>query len=141
MSGFGKRVRAGADSGAQAVEFALVWTFAVAPLLYGLIAFGFVMNQQVTASQLAREAARAYAICAGNSASTAATCTTAATARFNSAKPSGFSGTLDVSGSACFPTTTATDAVATVTLTSGQFVLPLPFPSKIVGKATTPCGG
>jgi hypothetical protein len=45
-----------------------------------------------------------------------------------------------VDSSHCFGAGT-TDATATVTLTSSNFILPVPFPSAVVGKATTPCGG
>lgn len=126
------------DGGAQTVEFALLWTFALGPIIYGLIAFGFIMNQQITASQLAREAARSAAICAGTSSQTAAACNTVGQTRFTANKPNGFGGTVVVDTSACFPTATGHDATATVAVSP---VLPVPFPSQVTGKATTPCGG
>src|SRR4051812_8535661 len=136
-SGFFIRLRRD-DRGAQAVEFALLWTFALGPIIYGLIAFGFIMNQQITASQLAREAARSAAICAGSSVQTATACNTVGQTRYTAAKPNGFSGTVVVDTSACFPTASGHDATATVSVVP---VLPVPFPSQIKGKATTPCGG
>lgn len=126
------------DRGAQAVEFALVWVLVLGPVLYGLIAFGFMMNQQITASQLAREAARSAAICAGTSGSSAGTCNTVGQSRFTQNKPSGFSGTVAVDTSACFPVATGHDATATVSVDP---TLPIPGLSQIKGKATTPCGG
>jgi len=125
------------DRGAAAVEFALVWTFVLSPIIYLLIAFGFVMNQQITASQLAREAARAAAICSSSSGATATSCNTEGANRFGSAKTAGFNGTVVVDSSRCFGAS-PTDATATVSVSPA---LPIPFSLTIKGKATTPCGG
>lgn len=52
------------EEGASAVEFALVLPVLLA-LLLGVIEFGFLLNQQVSATQVAREAARAVAVYTG----------------------------------------------------------------------------
>jgi Flp pilus assembly protein TadG len=126
------------DRGAQAVEFALIWVFVLAPLVYGLIAFGFVMNQQITASQLAREAARSAAICVNGAVANAGTCNLAGQNRFDLNRPKGFNGSVSVDTSSCFPTASGHDATATVTVSP---VLAVPLLPSIKGKATTPCGG
>jgi len=126
------------DHGAQAVEFALLFTFALGPLIYGIIAFGFIMNQQITSSQLAREAARTAAICSTQAGATAGTCNAAGQARFNANKPAGFgSGVAAVDSSLCFSGAPAS-ASATVSIAP---VLPVPGLATIKGKSTTPCGG
>jgi Flp pilus assembly protein TadG len=126
------------DHGAQAVEFALLFTFVLGPLLYGLIAFGFILNQQITSSQLAREAARTAAICSTQAGSSAGTCNAAGVSRFNANKPAGFgSGTAAVNSSACFSGAPAS-ATATVSIAPA---LPVPGLGTIHGKSTTPCGG
>lgn len=137
--------RARDERGAQAVEFALIFTFALGPLIYGIIAFGFILNTQVQASQLAREAARTAAICWGTAGATAATCEPAGQTRYNGA--GGNSGTFASS------TLTWTDncansgppqpfITATVKVNAplglGMFGLPT---IPVTGKATTPCGG
>jgi len=131
------RLRRRDDHGAQAVEFAIVAPVLLA-LVYGLIAFGFVMNYQITASQLAREAARSAAICTTSPGATAPSCDDVGTTRFNSARPGSFSGaSISVDTSACFAGTPA-DATATVSVSP---LLTVPFLSTIKGKSTTPCGG
>jgi Flp pilus assembly protein TadG len=142
----GARCRAAQqDRGAQAVEFALIFSLVLAPLLYGLIAFGFVMNDQITASQLAREVARSAAICAGQNGAVAATCndTTSATSVFQANEPQGFrsrGGAATVDTSQCFAVAPSTTAVAIATV-SVKPVLTVPLLSTINGKASTPCGG
>ncbi|GAA3515535.1 hypothetical protein GCM10022234_08240 [Aeromicrobium panaciterrae] len=126
------------DRGAQAVEFALLFTFVLGPLLYGIIAFGFIMNQQITSSQLAREAARTAAICSTQAGANAGTCNAAGVARFNANRPAGFgSGVAAVSSAACFSGAPAS-ATATVSISPA---LPVPGLPTIRGKSTTPCGG
>lgn len=49
------------DAGAAAVEFALV-LLPLVMLLFGIIDFGWIFNQQVSLSNAAREAARHYAV-------------------------------------------------------------------------------
>jgi Flp pilus assembly protein TadG len=118
------------DHGAQAVEFALLFTFALGPLLYGMIAFGFILNQQITASQLAREAARSAAICEA-SGDDPATC---AQTRFNNNVPPGFTGELVSIAVNC-------DSTGAEAIVSVAPVLPIPGLATIDGKSTTPCGG
>jgi Flp pilus assembly protein TadG len=126
------------DHGAQAVEFALLFTFVLGPLLYGIIAFGFIMNQQITSSQLAREAARTAAICSTQAGANAGACNAAGQARFNANRPAGFgSGTAAVNSAPCFSGTPAS-ASAIVSIAP---VLPVPGLATIQGKSTTPCGG
>lgn len=126
------------DHGAQAVEFALLFTFVVGPLLYGIIAFGFIMNLQITSSQLAREAARTAAICSTQASADAGTCNAAGVARFNANRPAGFgAGVAAVDSSPCFSGTPAS-ASATVSIAP---VLPVPGLATIQGRSTTPCGG
>jgi Flp pilus assembly protein TadG len=131
-----RRLDRSCDRGAQAVEFALL-SVPLLAIVYGLIAFGFVMNQQITATQLAREAARSAAICAGSSGESAASCDGVGSARFTQETPAGFTGTVTVDSSQCF-VTPATDATARVSVTP---ILPVPVLSTITGVSTTPCGG
>ena len=53
--------RRGSDRGAAAVEFALVVPL-LAALVFGIMEFGWIFNQQVSLSNAARESARYYAI-------------------------------------------------------------------------------
>ena len=55
------RATARGERGASAVEFALVVLPLIA-LVFGIIDFGWVFNQQVSLSNAAREAARHYAV-------------------------------------------------------------------------------
>lgn len=122
------------ERGAQAVEFGLVFVFALGPILYMLIALGFVMNQQVTASQLAREAARSAAICEASGEDTPANC---AQARFDLNMTPGFvetGGSLDSVSVGC-------DSYGVEAIVSVSPVLPVPGLSTIHGRSTTPCGG
>lgn len=129
------------DRGAAAVEFALVWFFVLGPVIYGLIAFGFVMSDQITASQMAREIARSYAICANQPNATQSSCSTAAQTQFNNTEIASWkqrSATVTPDSAAnCFVTGSAVQSV-TVAVTP---VLPVPFVTQVQGKATTPCGG
>jgi Flp pilus assembly protein TadG len=130
-----RRLR-GRDDGAQAVEFALI-SIPLLTLLYGLIAFGFVFNEQITATQLAREGARTAAICMSDGSQTQATCEAKGVARINADMPnwSGAAAAVDLSG--CY-LSTPTAATATV---SAPPILPIPLLGTIHGKASTPCGG
>lgn len=125
------------DRGAQAIEFALI-SVPLLWLLYGAVSFGFVLNAQETATQLAREGARAAAICAG-----AAGCDQQSTvnARVGSAKPNGFTLTSAV---VTVPCTSATSGDVTVVVETRPPLYFQPFlngSTAIRGKATTPCGG
>jgi Flp pilus assembly protein TadG len=137
MRGWRRLGRVRGDRGAQAVEFALV-SVPLLTILYGLIAFGFAINQEITATQLAREAARSAAICAGASGATSESCQTAGQTRFDANRPAGFSGTLSWDIGACFPAPSTGDAKVTVTTTP---ILAIPFLTQIEGVSTTPCGG
>jgi Flp pilus assembly protein TadG len=122
------------DKGAQAVEFALI-SLPLLWLLYGGISFGFVLNAQETATQLAREGARAAAICG-----TAAGCDTTAISRMNAAKPNGFTVVGTPSVTVC--TSGTGDATVIVTTRPPLYFIPfLDSNTAIRGKATTPCGG
>lgn len=128
------------DRGAQAVEFALL-SIPLLTIIYMLIGFGLALNQQIAATQLAREAARAAAICANSGSASVATCQTDATQRVADDKPAGFSGglvagTADISGCLSAPTTGVVSATVSV-----QPVLKIPFVRLIKGVSTTPCGG
>jgi Flp pilus assembly protein TadG len=137
MRGWRGLDRVRGDRGAQAVEFALL-SIPLLTILYGLIAFGFALNQQITATQLAREAARTAAICSDNAGASAATCNSAGSTRFSTETPAGFSGSVTVDSSQCF-VSPATDAKATVAATP---VLPLfGIVTQIKGVSSTPCGG
>lgn len=132
-----RRLDRSRDRGAQAVEFALL-SVPLLAIVYGLIAFGFALNQQITATQLAREAARSAAICAGSSGATTASCESAGQTRYDNNRPAGFTGTLTWSIDACFPAPSSGDAKVTVSTTP---ILAIPFVSQINGVSTTPCGG
>lgn len=136
MRGFRRIDRIRGDRGAQAVEFALL-SLPLLAIIYGLIAFGFALNQQITATQLAREAARSAAICAGNTGATTSSCNSAGATRFSVQTPAGFSGTVSVDSSQCF-TSPANDATATV---STSPILPILALTTIRGVSSTPCGG
>lgn len=133
------------DRGATAVEFALLFLFVLAPTLLGLIAFGLAIYQQIGVGQLAREAARTAAICAGDPDATAGTCASEGeTAVYDSLSRvvgNGVSASLthygcDESG----------DGSLTMTVTVPP-ILPIPdvfgveIMNDIRGRATTPCGG
>jgi Flp pilus assembly protein TadG len=134
MLGFSRLARLRRDDrGAQAVEFALI-SLPLLYLLYGAISFGFVLNAQETATQLAREGARAAAICG-----TGGGCSATATSRVASAKPAGFT----IVSTVVTPCTSGSgDATVVVTTRPPLFFIPfLTNSTAIRGKATTPCGG
>ena len=123
----------GSDRGSQVVEFALI-SLPLLYLLYGAIAFGFTLNAQITASQLAREGARAAAICG-----TGTGCSSTASSRIAAAEPAGFS-----IASTSITTCSSPTGDATVVVTTNPPLNFVPFLSDstaISGKATTPCGG
>jgi Flp pilus assembly protein TadG len=124
------------DSGAETVEFALL-SIPLLAVIYGLIAFGLLLNQQITATQLAREAARSAAICANTSGASTSACNSTGASRFTQRKPAGFSGSVSVDSSGCFASP-ATDATATVSVDP---LLPVPVLTTIRGVSSTPCGG
>jgi Flp pilus assembly protein TadG len=130
------RLVARRDDGAQAVEFALI-SLPLLGLIYGLIAFGFTFNQQITATQLAREGARTAAICAGDATQTQATCEAKGVARMTADMPNWTGAVPAVNASGCYATP-QTSAVATLNVPPALFI---PFLTNIHGKASTPCGG
>lgn len=133
MRGIKSTLRRGNDRGAAAVEFALI-SVPLLYLLYGAVSFGFLLNAQETATQLAREGARAAAICG-----TASGCDTTAAGRVAAAKPNGFT---IVSTSITTCSSGASDATAIVTTHPPLNFIPfLTSSTEVKGKATTPCGG
>lgn len=131
------RVHRGDDRGVAAVEFALI-SVPLLTLIYGGIAFGFTLNAQETATQLAREGARAAAICGPPPATG---CDQTAKNRITAATPAGFS--VDWSNTTVSTCASGTGDAYVVVETHP----PLDFPpfltsgTAIRGKATTPCGG
>jgi Flp pilus assembly protein TadG len=121
------------DRGVAAVEFALV-SLPLLYLLYGAIAFGFMLNAQETASQIAREGARAAAICG-----IAAGCSGTATTKMNDAAPGGFT----IVSTSIHTCASSTDDASVIVITRPPlyFVPFLTSGTAIKGKATTPCGG
>ena len=141
MSGFWmfRRIR-NDDRGAQAVEFALIWVFALVPLILGMIEFGAVMYSQITITQAAREAARQLALDVGTQTpnSCDSFCLAHAEATATSAA-SPLSITFSPSPVVC--TAGATQgASATVTIRATT-LLPLLLSVTVTGTASMPCGG
>jgi Flp pilus assembly protein TadG len=127
------RGRGDRERGAQAVEFALL-SLPLLYILYGAISFGFTINAQITATQLARDAARTAAICG-----TAANCQTTTQTEITNNTPSGFT---VVSSSITTCTSPTADASVTITTRPPLYFLPfLTSGTSIQGKAVTPCGG
>jgi Flp pilus assembly protein TadG len=115
------------------VEFALL-ALPILVFTYGLMAMGFVLFEQITASQLAREAARSAAICQANpSGPSPSAC---AATRFNLNRPPGFDGVLIPPSVNCGPGQIGVSAEVSVAPK-----LPIPGLTEIRGKASTPCGG
>lgn len=140
MSGYSifRRVR-NDDRGAQAVEFALIWVFALVPLILGMIEFGAVMYSQITITQAAREAARQLALDVGTGTpgTCDATCISSAKATASSqASP------LSISYKTVTPcasgATQGTSATVTIQATT---LLPLFVAVTVTGTASMPCGG
>lgn len=127
----------GDERGAQAVEFALIFTFVVAPMLYGIIGVGFALHQKITVSELAREAVRIQAICLSSGTSCAATAQARALAIYSGPTATFTWATTSCSASSGY----AADVSVTVTVNAE---LPMPgfVPlSRVSGTATAPCGG
>ena len=106
----GRRKTADRDArGAAAVEFALVTTFVLLPILFGIISYGLVFAAQLSMNAAARDAARAGVVQPLNG--TALTCQQIATrARDNSATVGLTTGKVAVSVSG--PTGTACSVAA-----------------------------
>ena len=75
------------ESGAAAVEAALVLCFVVFPIVFGILSYGYMLTFRQSLSQAATEAARAAAVksVSGTQAERQAAQTTAATAAVNAA--------------------------------------------------------
>lgn len=128
------------DRGAEAVEFALIWVFALVPLILGLIWAGFLFYSQITITQAAREAARQVALDVGSATSGQcdSSCTAnATTTATNAASP------LSISSTSI--TTCASGATqgsqATVTIKAPSLLSSLFFTVTVTGSASMPCGG
>lgn len=141
--------RARDERGAQAVEFALIFTFALGPLIYGIIAFGIILNTQLQASQYAREATRTAAICWGQPTPSASKCdtdptsTTSGQYRYNQAAGTAgtFSGvTVAWTDNCGGPSGSFIQGTVKVNAPLGLALFGLPT-VPVTGKATTPCGG
>jgi Flp pilus assembly protein TadG len=140
MRGWQRLGRVRGDRGAQAVEFALL-ALPLASIIYALVAFGIVLFQQVTVTQLAREAARTAAICAGNAGASNGTCSSEANTRVTSGPQPGASATLSpVTVAQCLTATTPAPAV-TATVSVNAVLSPFGLVKTITGVSTTPCGG
>lgn len=133
------------EEGATAVEFALIFLLVLAPTLLGLIGFGLALYQQIGVGQLAREAARTAAICAGQPDADAGACA----AEGESAVYDSLSDVVgnDVTASMThYGCGDGGDGSLTMTVTVSP-ILPIPdvlgveIVNDIRGRATTPCGG
>lgn len=118
------------EEGAAAVEFALVVPVLLA-LLLGIIEFGFFFNQQVSATQVAREAARAVAVHTGTTA-----------LNLNALLPQ-LAPSLDPANVTIVPATPVctADSRVTVTVQVTNWSLLGIGPDTITGKASMRCGG
>lgn len=125
------------ERGAQAVEFALIFTFVIAPLLYGIIGVGFALHQKITVAELAREAVRIQAICLSSGASCSTTAQARALSIYTGPVPTFTWASTTCSSSSGY----AADVSVTVTV-NAELPMPgfLPL-STVTGRATAPCGG
>lgn len=125
------------DTGASAVEFALVAMFALMPLLLGIIQFGFIFYSQITLTQAAREGVRPLAVTQPCD----STCVAAAKARTVAA--AGPAITLTDTNF----TTVQTCAVGATQTSDAKLVIhynvtaAFLFHITLTGKASLPCGG
>lgn len=133
----GRRRGTPRDTGASAVEFALVSMFALIPLLLGIIQFGFIFYSQITITQAAREGVRPLAVTVPCD----STCVAAAKTR-----------TIDAAGPAVTLTdssfaTVQTCAAGATQTTDAKLVIHYQvsaaflFHITLTGKASLPCGG
>ncbi|MDO2933285.1 TadE/TadG family type IV pilus assembly protein [Paeniglutamicibacter sulfureus] len=121
------------EEGASAVEFALVLPLLLA-LLLGIIEFGFLFNQQVSATQVAREVARAVAVH-----------TETTPLNLNALLPQ-MAPLLDPANVTILPATpvctaSTTDSRVTITVQVTNSSLLGIGPDTITGKASMRCGG
>lgn len=132
-----KRHRRRDDRGAAAVEFALLSSFVLIPLLLGLIGFGWVFFNQITITQAAREGARALSLCNTN---TSSTCLSDAENKAISGA-AGMSLTTSNFPSGSQVTCAGNNVNNNSTMTINYTVNALLFNLTITGKASMPCGG
>jgi len=125
------------EQGAQAVEFALIFTLVVAPMLYGIIGVGFALHQKITMAELAREAVRIQAICLSSGTSCSTTAQARALTIYSGPTPTFTWASTSCSSSSGY----AADVTVTVKV-DAELPMPgfLPL-STITGTATAPCGG
>ena len=125
------------ERGAQAVEFALIFTFVIAPMLYGIIGVGFALHQKITVAELAREAVRIQAICLSTGTSCSTMAQTRALSIYTGPAPTFTWASTTCSSSSGY----AADVSVTVTV-NAELPMPgfLPL-STVTGRATAPCGG
>ena len=129
------------DSGAATVELALLLPLLLV-LVFGIIDFGRAFNAQVTLSEAAREGARLAAVC---NSSAPPTCGTVAS-RTAAAAPNLAGATVATTTTCPVGSTSATDAVVTVTWTitfSGPVsAIPgMPASKTLTGTGHMPCQG
>lgn len=127
-------VRAGAERGAAAVEFAIVLTVLI-PLLLGIMEFGYAFFVQGTMAGAAREAARDYAIHRDQGQATAKAVEAGATA--------GVAASMVTFSGSCPATPPATGPMPSVTVTvkREKFQLTGFFGSyNLTAKGTMRCG-
>lgn len=133
------------DDGATAVEFALIFLFVLAPTLLGIIAFGLAIYQQIGVGQLAREAARTAAICAGGPDASAGTCAsegeTAVYDALSDVVGTDVSASLTHYGCGDGGDNSLTMTVAVAPIFPVPDVFGIEILNDIQGRATTPCGG
>jgi Flp pilus assembly protein TadG len=121
------------DSGAVAVEFALVAPFLIA-LIVAIIEFANAYNIQVSVTQASREAARTMAIT--KDAAQATTAGKAGAPSINTALLS-----FDYSAATCAAATPTSNAVVTVTYTGTPLTGFFGSSLTLTGKGAMQCGG
>ena len=141
------------DRGAAAVEFALI-SIPLMAIILAIIAFGIGFFWQTTISEVARQGARYGAIQGGSATGCDATCISTMKANIMSrAKPGVNLATTDIAygtngdtgsfGTANSATCASGDTQAklfTVWVQYNQSIFGI-YQAKLIGKATTPCGG
>lgn len=133
-----RRVRT-EDRGAQAVEFALIFVFALVPLLLGMIQFGSMMYSQVTITQAAREAARHLSLNIINQPGCSDVTCDASKVAASQASPLTLLANPTITPCASGATQTSS---ATVTIKATSLLsFPLFGNFTVTGTASMPCGG
>jgi Flp pilus assembly protein TadG len=128
------------DRGAVAVEFALIFTLVLAPILLGIIQFGRGYNIQDTVSAAAREGVRSFAITNSSSSATAAATRTLTASGITGATIA--VSVVDATGAAVTPVSCSAGNNAKVTVTYPFAAISAYFPSlTLTGKGVMLCGG